>query len=262
MAPFFMTRDLQFQRIDTGKKLYFASDFHLGVPDKAKSLERERTIISWLDSISDTAAGIVLVGDIFDFWFEYKHVIPKGFIRFQGKLAELVDRGIPIVFFTGNHDMWMFDYFTDELAIPIHRSPQVFESNGRTLYVGHGDGLGPGDRKYKIIKRFFASPTCQWLFHWLHPNVGISIANRWSSSSRKSSDRKKISFKGDEEWLIRYLKDIEKVAHHDCYIFGHRHLPCDQPVDDTHYINLGDWFQHQTYAIFDGSQVKLHRYEA
>ncbi len=253
--------DLRFQYIEEGKKLYFASDFHLGVPDRDSSLQREKRIISWLDDIAPTAAGIVLVGDIFDFWFEYKHVIPKGFIRFQGKLASLSDEGIPIVFFTGNHDMWMFGYFTEELGIPIYQSPTCFECNGKVLYVGHGDGLGPGDYKYKVIKRFFGNHICQWFFNWLHPNVGMWVANRWSYSSRKASDKKEDKFKGDDEWLIQYIQSVEASDHHDYYIFGHRHMPIDRPVGDTHYINLGDWLQYQTYASFDGSELALHRYE-
>ncbi|MEM9325708.1 MAG: UDP-2,3-diacylglucosamine diphosphatase, partial [Bacteroidota bacterium] len=150
---------------------------------------------------------------------------------------------------------------TEELGIPIFRSPTVFQCNGKHLYVGHGDGLGPGDRRYKVIKKVFSNPVCQWLFQWLHPNVGMAIANKWSGSSRKSSDRTEASFKGDDEWLIQYIRSIEAQHHHDHYIFGHRHLPIDERIDDTHYVNLGDWLKHQRFATFDGSDLHLERYE-
>ena len=163
-----------------GKKIYFASDFHLGVPDFKTSLEREKRIVKWLDSIRHDAHTIYLLGDIFDFWFEYKHAIPKGFIRLQGKLAELTDAGIPIVFFTGNHDMWMFDYFPIQLGIPIYRDPQILHVGTQKLMIGHGDGLGPGDHTYKFLKKFFNSGLCQWLFARIHPNLGIGIASYWS----------------------------------------------------------------------------------
>ncbi len=155
------------------KKIFFASDFHLGVPDHNSSIQREKRIVAWLNQIKDEAHSIYLLGDIFDFWFEYKRAIPKGFIRLQGKLAELRDAGIPIYFFTGNHDMWMFDYFPKELDIPVFRSPIVLEHNNQRLLVGHGDGLGPGDNMYKLLKKVFNNSICQWLFARIHPNLGI-----------------------------------------------------------------------------------------
>jgi UDP-2,3-diacylglucosamine hydrolase len=242
-----------------GKKIYFASDFHLGVPNTEVSLVRERLIIQWLNSIQHNAHSIYLLGDIFDFWFEYKYTIPKGFIRFQGKLAELRDAGIPIIFFTGNHDMWMFDYFTKELGIQVFRKPITLSINNQKFLVGHGDGLGPDDNLYKIQKRFFNSKICQWLFAHIHPNLGIGIANYWSKQSRISNMKREEKFNGEEnEFLLTYCKEQEKITHHDFYIFGHRHLPLDLKVsDNSRYINLGEWVHFNTYVEFDGRTLQL-----
>lgn len=244
------------------KKIFFASDFHLGVPDHAASLAREKRIVAWLNSVKDEAYAIYLLGDIFDFWFEYKHAIPKGFIRLQGKLAELRDAGIPIVFFTGNHDMWMFDYFPKELGIPIYRTPQLLQVGIHKILVGHGDGLGPGDRTYKFLKRFFNSRLCQWLFARLHPNLGISIAQHWSRRSRITNTRLEEKFRGEErEFLWVYCRELETREHHDFYIFGHRHLPLDLRVgENSRYINLGEWVNFNTYAVYDGKNVELKKF--
>ncbi len=246
-----------------GKKIFFASDFHLGVPDYSASLDREKRIVRWLDAIKDEAHSIYLLGDIFDFWFEYKHAIPKGFIRLQGKLAELRDAGIPIIFFTGNHDMWMFDYFKHELAIPIYRDPQLLRVGNQALLIGHGDGLGPGDTTYKFIKKFFNSKVCQWLFARLHPNFGIGIATYWSRKSRISNMKREEKFQGEgEEFLWVYCKKLEEKQHHDFYIFGHRHLPLDLKINESsRYINLGEWVHFNTYAEYDGKDVKLKTWE-
>ncbi|MEQ8302392.1 MAG: UDP-2,3-diacylglucosamine diphosphatase [Cyclobacteriaceae bacterium] len=245
--------------IPEGKKIYFASDFHLGVPTHKASRERETLIVKWLDTVKEDAHSIYLLGDIFDFWFEYKHAIPKGFIRLQGKLANLRDSGIPIYLFTGNHDMWMFDYFPAELNIPVYRKPITLLINNQRLLIGHGDGLGPGDSSYKILKKFFDSKICQWLFARLHPNFGIAIAKYWSRNSRISNMKKEEQFKGEEnEYLLTYCKELEQTMHHDFYIFGHRHLPLDLEVGNkSRYINLGEWVHFNTYASYDGTNVEL-----
>jgi UDP-2,3-diacylglucosamine hydrolase len=242
-----------------GKKLYFASDFHLGVPDNESSLAREKRIVKWLDTISADAQAIYLLGDIFDFWFEYRHAIPRGFIRLQGKLAELRDKGLLIYFFTGNHDMWMFDYFEKEMGIVIYREPQVLEIGNKKLLIGHGDGLGPGDNTYKILKKFFNSSICQWLFARIHPNLGIGIANYWSKQSRISSIKMEEKFQGEEnEFLLTYCRELEKSNHHDFYVFGHRHLPLDLKVgENSRYLNLGEWVHFNTYAEYDGQEFYL-----
>ena len=251
-----------FKDLASGKHLYFASDFHLGTPNAEASLVREKKIIKWLESIEDDAAGIVLVGDIFDFWFEYKRVIPKGFLRFQAKLADLVDKNIPILLFTGNHDAWMFDYFPKEMGIPVYRRPIVLEVGDRKLFVGHGDGLGPGDSFYKLLKKIFESKIAQWFFRWIHPDIGIALAHAWSRSSRISSTDKDLGFTTKEgEWLWHYSMEIESATHHDYYIFGHRHIPLDLAVGDhSKYLNLGEWVNHFTYVKYDGKKAELLSY--
>lgn len=245
--------------IPNGKKIYFASDFHLGVPVGAQSLERERRIIDWLNHIQKDAHEIYLVGDIFDFWFEYKHAIPKGFVRLQGKIAELTDSGIPVYFFTGNHDMWMFDYFEQELGVKIYREPILKVFNDKKFFIGHGDGLGPGDRGYKFIKKVFAAKWSQWMFARLHPNFGIGLANYFSRKSRISTGDSDSQFLGeDKEWLVQYCKEQEQINPQDYYVFGHRHLPMTIRINErATYINLGEWINYNTYAVFDGFEAKL-----
>jgi UDP-2,3-diacylglucosamine hydrolase len=242
------------------KKIYFASDFHLGVPDPESSLARERRVVAWLDTVRHDAHSIYLVGDIFDFWFEYKHTVPKGFIRLLGKIAELKDSGIPIIFFTGNHDLWMFDYFPKELGIPVYNEPQQLIVGDQKLLIGHGDGLGPGDRSYKFLKKIFTSKFCQWLFGWIHPNIGMSLARGWSMKSRVANIvKKEDTFNGEEgEHLWWYCRDREQAEHHDFYIFGHRHIPLRLKVNDqSTYVNLGEWVNFNTYAVYDGIHVDL-----
>ena len=247
--------------ISASKKIYFASDFHLGVPDKESSKKRERLLISWLDSIAGNAEEIYLVGDVFDFWYEYKTVVPKGFVRFQAKLAELTDNGIPVHLFIGNHDMWMFDYFEEELGVKMHREPITREWNGKRFFIGHGDGLGPGDHAYKFIKKVFANPICIWLFRWLHPDIGVGLANFWSGRSRKSNLETDAVYNGDEnEWLLQFCKTTLKEEHYDYFIFGHRHMVLDKPVGkNSRYINLGAWFKDPHFAVWNGENLELQK---
>ncbi len=250
------------RQIKAGKKIYFASDFHLGAPNHGKSLERERKIVAWLDEISRDAEIVFLVGDLFDFWFEYKRVVPKGFVRLLGKLAQMSDSGIEIIVFTGNHDMWMNDYFETELGIKTYRKPQDFVFNNKTFHIGHGDGLGPGDYSYKFLKLIFENPITKFLFNRvLHPNLGLFLGSTWAKNSWSKHDKEcEIErFKGEEkEFLIQYCKAIEVKHHHDYYIFGHRHLKMDfQISQNSRYINLGDWIVFDSYAVFDGIELKL-----
>jgi UDP-2,3-diacylglucosamine hydrolase len=250
--------------VSPDKKIYFLSDFHLGAPDAASSLAREKKIISFLTEIEDKAAAIFIVGDIFDFWYEYKKVVPRGYVRLLGKLAALTDKGLPVYFFVGNHDMWMKDYFQTELKIPIFFEPKTFEWNQKKFYIGHGDGLGPGDQGYKFIKKIFRNKLCQWMFGQLHPSWGIGLANYFSRKSREKTGTSDEHFLGEnEEWLIIYCKEVLQKEHFDYFIFGHRHYPIDFTLNEkSHYINLGDWIRNFTYATFDGNKVELKKWEA
>ena len=242
----------------TKTKTYFASDFHLGVPSQEESLIREKKIVRWLSQIQEDAETIYLVGDIFDFWFEYKTAVPKGYARFFGKIAELTDAGIKVIFFTGNHDMWMFDYLEKELGVTVIKQKIEIEINGKSFLIAHGDGLGPGDIGYKIIKAIFSNKVCIWFFARLHPNFGIGFANFLSRKSRNHT-KKSDSFLGeDKEWLITYAKEKLQEKHYDYFIFGHRHHPIDIDLkENSHYINLGEWISHFTYAQFDGEDLEL-----
>ena len=250
-------------QIPAGKKVYFLSDFHLGVPSHASSLEREKRIVAFLDQIKNSAAMIFVVGDLFDFWFEYRTVIPKGYVRILGKLAELTDNQIPVHFFVGNHDMWMSGYFEKELNIPVHFENKVYEFNGMKILVGHGDGLGPGDYGYKFIKKVFRNPICQFLFGLLPPFFGISLANFFSKRSRIMTGTTDEKFLGEnDEWLVLYAKEKLKKEHFDYFVFGHRHLPIDfQLKEGSRYINLGDWIKYNSYAELDGTTIQLKYYQ-
>ena len=231
----------------------------MGAPSFASSRKRELAIVAWLDRISEDAQCVFLVGDIFDFWFEYKHVVPKGFVRLLGKIAEITDSGIPIHFFTGNHDMWTFDYLEKECGVKVYRQPIEIEYNDKKFFIGHGDGIGPGESSYKILKGIFASKLCQWAFARLHPNLGIGIANLWSKRSRISNAGYDEIFYGEEkEILVTFCKNELKKSHFDYFIFGHRHLVLDIAVgENSRYINLGEWVTKPTYAEFDGKELKL-----
>lgn len=246
-----------------GKKLYFASDFHLGVPNYDSSLEREKRVIDWLEMVRQDASEIFLMGDVFDFWFEYKHVVPKGFVRFLGKLAELTDEGIKVTLFKGNHDMWMFDYLEKEIGVTIVSDELIIERSGKRFYLHHGDGLGPGDKKYKLLKKVFRSKTCQWLFSWLHPSIGIAIAKYWSKNSRLANNQKEVFISEEKEWLVQFSKNMLKTEHFDYFIFGHRHLPLAIQLENgSQYLNLGEWINYNSFAVFDGITLSLEYWKA
>ncbi len=241
------------------KNIYFASDFHLGAPNYKSSREREKNIVQWLSSIEKDCAELYLVGDVFDFWFEYKTVVPKGYVRLLGKLAQMVDAGVQLHIFKGNHDMWMRDYFEQELEAKIYSAPIIREIAGKTFFIGHGDGLGPGDHGYKFLKRIFSNSICKWLFARLHPNFGVGLANFWSKTSRAHTGSSEDAYLGDEnEYLVQFcLKHSKEHPQIDYYIFGHRHLPLEKRVHSATYINLGEWIQYNTYAVFDSIHMKL-----
>lgn len=238
---------------------YFASDFHLGAPDRRESLVREKKVVAWLDEVRHDADGIFILGDVFDFWFEYKTVVPRGFVRLLGKLAEIADSGIPIHWYTGNHDMWIFDYIPEETGVIIHREPNTRTLNGKECFIGHGDGLGPGDRGYKFIKKVFRSRLSQWIFARLHPNFGIGMANYFSGKSRTATgDSDKIFLGKEQEWLAIYAEEVSKEKPIDYFIFGHRHLPMHLHLDSgAEYFNLGDWINNFSYGILDETGFKI-----
>ncbi|XMO88021.1 UDP-2,3-diacylglucosamine diphosphatase [Algibacter sp. AS12] len=250
-------------QIPKGKKIYFASDNHLGAPTKAASFPREKKFVAWLDEVKHDAAAIFLLGDLFDFWMEFKTVIPKGFTRTFGKLAEISDSGIPIYYFVGNHDLWMNGYFEEELNIPVYHKPKEFTFNNKTFLIGHGDGLGPGDKGYKRMKKVFTNPFFKWLFRWLHPDLGVRMAQYLSVKNKLISGDDDAIFLGKEnEWLVQYCKRKLEDKHLDFFVFGHRHLPLNIDLNATSkYINLGDWIQYYTYGVFDGENMELKEYK-
>lgn len=242
-----------YENLPTDKRIYVASDFHLGAPDLKSSQKREEKIARWLDSIKYNARAIIFAGDIFDFWFEYKQVVPKGFLRFYAKIVELRNLEIDLIFFIGNHDLWMFDYFEKELAIQIYKEPKSFIVGGHRLMIGHGDGLGPGDHKFKFFKSIFTNRIAQWAFRWIHPDIGVKLATTWSTHSKEQED----PFLGEEEALFIYCKEIESKTHHDYYIFGHRHLILDMPINEySIYLNTGEWVVNSQYIEVSKSDVK------
>jgi len=242
------------------KNIYFASDLHLGVDTQKTSQEREKLFVSWIDRVKHDMSALYLVGDVFDYWYEHKHTVPKGYIRLLGKLAELKDSGIEVFIFTGNHDLWMKDYFTTELDIPVFHRPITQKIGNKTFFIGHGDGLGPADKGYKFLKKIMSNKICQWLFSRIHPNTAISLMRYFSRKSRESTDGDE--FLGSEkEWLVQFAES-HQIDHPeiDFYIFGHRHLPIDYTLKNqtTRYINLGDWTKFYSFACFDGESLKLH----
>ncbi len=248
--------------IPEGKKIYFASDFHFGIPDHASSIAREKRVCAWLDEIKKDAEQLYLVGDLFDAWFEYRKVVPKGYTRFLGKLAELSDAGLHIEAFTGNHDLWMRGYFQDELNIPVHHQPVEREFNGKKFFIGHGDGLGPGDYKYKVLKAILRNSFSQWLYRRVHPDTGVGIAEWFSRLGPKHTQEEEKFLGPEKEWLVQLCLEKLKTEKIDYFLFGHRHITLEYPLpNNSLYVNLGDWIRYDSYAVFDGKELKLKYYK-
>jgi len=246
--------------IPPSKYAYFASDFHFGIDGDENSRTREKIICQWLDEIKVDAHSLFLMGDIWDAWMEYKLVVPKGNTRFLGKLAELSDSGIQLFIFSGNHDLWMRDYFQKELNAEVIHEHQTFAINKKTIHLGHGDGIGPGDKLYKLLKKILRNATCQWLYRQLHPDFGLRIASYFSKRGPKHK-YKNIEFLGeDNEFQIQYAKNLLAQNHYDYFILGHRHLPNDiELANGSRFINLGDWLSYKTYAQL-GDTLVLNTY--
>lgn len=251
-------------KVPQDKKIYFSSDHHLGAPTSELSFPREKKLVAWLDEIKKDAAAIFLLGDMFDFWFEYRTVVPKGFTRTLGKLAEITDSGIPVYYFVGNHDLWMNGYFEEELNIPVFHEPQVFTLNDKVCLIGHGDGLGPGDLGYKRMKKVFTNPISKWLYNWLHPDLGVKLAQYLSVKNKMISGEDDVQFSGEEnEWLVHYCRRKLEEQHYDYFVFGHRHLPLEIALNEkSTYINLGDWITYFTYGVFQNNTLSLEKYDA
>lgn len=244
-------------------KIYFVSDSHLGIPDHSSSLFREKRLVSWLDMAARDAEAIYLLGDIFDFWFEYRTVVPKGFVRLLGKLAEITDKGIPVHYFTGNHDMWVFDYFRKEIGLQIHRAPVLHHLQGRQCLIGHGDGLGPGDSGYKLLKRLFSCRLAQKLFSFLHPGIGTGLALYFSRRSRLSHNEEESFLRlNDKEGLIAYSKQMLKTVKVDYFVFGHRHYPIIMEIEKgSCFVNTGDWISYFSFAEMEDGELFLKYYQ-
>lgn len=252
------------------KKVYFFSDAHLGIPDHASSLKRERILVQFLDRIKKDALEIYMMGDLFDFWFEYKTSIPKGYARLMGKLAEITDSGIPIFFFRGNHDIWAFNYLQEELNIRIERKPQIKEILGKRFYLAHGDGLGTGDYGYKFIKKVFEFKLNQWFFRWVHPDIGLRLGlffsrrSRYANEVRDKKMKKEKLYKPIEETRLPvYAKGLlaqgEKI---DFFIMGHFHVMEDIDLgNNARFIFLGDWISRFSYGVFDGTNFELKHFD-
>ena len=244
------------------KKIYFISDIHLGLYPPEKSLVREKILVKWLDSIKSDADELYLMGDVFDFWHEYSKVVPKGFTRFLGKLAELSDSGIKIHFFTGNHDIWVYKYLPNEIGLTVYRKPVIREINGLKFFLAHGDGLGPGDFGYKVLKAIFTNKILQWLFARIHPNSAIAFGQRWSRSSRFAKGYIAEPYRKDaDENQVIFAKEKLKKEHFDFFIIGHRHIPYDIKIsNNSRIINLGDWINNFSFAVLDGQKLELKSY--
>lgn len=248
-------------QLPADKKVYFASDQHFGAPTPQASKEREERFIKWLDHIKQDAHTLFLMGDLFDFWHEWRYVVPKGFVRVLGKIAELKDSGIEIYFFVGNHDLWMKDYFETELYIPVFFEKQYAQINDKKFLLAHGDGLGPGDKGYKIMKKLFTNSLAQWAFRWIHPDIAMKIALYLSQKNKIISGEEDKEFLGeDKEFLILYSKQKLKTESINYFVYGHRHLPMVLPLDkNAYYINLGDWISYFTYGVFSNNKFSLEK---
>ncbi len=243
------------------KHIYFASDFHLGRKGLDSSAIRENKILNLFKHFEEHASKVYLVGDLFDYWFEYKHTIPAGFSRFIAGLIDLKSAGVDVELFTGNHDMWMNNYFQD-LGFKVHKDPIIVEHFGKTLYIGHGDGLGPGDYNYKFLRKVFRNKLCQWLFARIHPNTGIGLMKYFSNRSREKSFGKEEFESFDKEWLVQYCESYPAEEEVDYFIFGHRHIPMEYMLQSgkAKYINLGDSLYHYTYGVLKESGFSLISY--
>lgn len=242
-------------------KTYFISDLHLGASYLKNPLDYERRVVRWLNTIKDSAKAIYLLGDVLDYWYEYRNVVPRGFTRFFGTLALLVDDGIEIRWYIGNHDIWIFDYLPHEIGITVIDGYEIKDIDSKKFFLSHGDGIGSLKPGFKFIRTLFRNKVCQWLFSGIHPRWTVPFAHRWSSHSRNFSDEKPQFLGEDKEPFIPFALNWNKShnnEHIDFFIFGHRHILLDFNIENnSRVIVLGDWIHHFSYAVFDGSNLTL-----
>ncbi len=246
------------------KKIYFASDAHLGLTLFEERKSAEKRLVRWMDSIKETCKELYFLGDMFDYWFEYKYVIPKGFARFIGKMAEFIDAGIPVYLFTGNHDIWMFGYFQDEIGATICDHDIVKELFGKKFYMAHGDGLGDPSLSFRLLRGFFRNKPCQAMYKWIHPDATMPFGLSWSKFNRKKKRGNKAEkYLGPEkEFLVQFAQKHREENEIDFYIFGHRHIDLDLTIEqESRVIILGDWIQKFTYAVWDGERLEVKHFE-
>jgi UDP-2,3-diacylglucosamine hydrolase len=247
--------------LEIKKKIYFVSDVHLGAPALNDNAKRERLFTAWLSEVSQDAAAIFLMGDIFDFWFEYRKVVPRGHTRVLGKMAEITDRGVPVHFFTGNHDIWVFDYLPAETGVIVHRDFFATELMGKKFYLAHGDGLDKNDKGYLLLKKIFTNRFWQWVFARFHPNFAVSVALRWSKTSRLSKKVGGADFDTKNEGMYQFALTVLEKEHFDYFIFGHRHRLANIEIGDTsRFVLLGEWIKTFSYGVFDGEKFELKKY--
>jgi UDP-2,3-diacylglucosamine hydrolase len=247
------------------KSIYFLSDAHLGSWAVEHRRMQERRLVRFLDSIKEKAAAVYLLGDMFDFWYEYKYVVPKGFTRFLGKISELTDMDVEVHYFTGNHDIWAYDYLAEECGVILHKQPQTIELYGKIFYLAHGDGLGDPNKSFKVIRSIFHNKTCQWLFSGLHPRWGMWFGLTWAKHSRLKHGMggDPPDYMGDDkEHLILYTKKyIQYHSNVDYFIYGHRHIEVDkQLTKKARVIILGDWISQFSYVVYDGEHLLMQEY--
>jgi len=243
-------------------RIYFASDLHLGMHPTEDSRTRETYFVDWLEQIRHDAREIWLLGDIFDYWFEYSKVVPRGFVRFLGKLASLADEGIEIHLFPGNHDVWFFDYLPEEIGLTIHQKNLLRTWNNKKFMLGHGDGLLTSDLGYRLLQKVFRNRILQWLYARLHPNGSTSFAQWWSKKSRNKKGAFVPYLGREKEHQVIFAKSyLKRHSHIDYFIFGHRHVPFQiQIAPESQVVCLGDWICNFTYAVFDGEELQLKKY--
>jgi UDP-2,3-diacylglucosamine hydrolase len=242
----------------SNKKIYFISDIHLGAPALDNNREREKLFVNWLDLIKDDVSELYLMGDIFDFWFEYQKVVPRGFTRVLGRLADMSDNGVTVHFFTGNHDLWIFNYLPGEVGLIVHKEALICEILGKKFFLAHGDGFDKEDKAYILLKKIFTNKTLQWIFSRLHPNFAFFLAHKWSKSSRLSKLDEKEEFKVKNEGMFKFAQNFLDNEWIDYFIFGHRHRIADVEIKkDSRFILLGDWITNFSYGVFDGESFKL-----